>query len=495
MRILIVSPEANPFARAGALAEVIYGLSRALTQEGHQVTVVIPYYRQVKDAKFKIAPVGRTLSVPLSIKTLTADLYVAWLTPDLNFYFIGQDSLFDREGLYGTPYGDYQDNAERFIFFSRAVPELLKTLELEFDVCHCHEWQTGMVPVYLRTLYQNTPYCQGLPIVYTVHNVGYQGIFWHYDMALTGLGWEYFTPKLLEFYGKINLEKGGLITADIITTVSRTYRQEILTPEFGFGLEGVFQERADDLYGILNGVDYDSWDPAHDQFLPALYDANDLSGKEVCKRELLQYFGLDLTLQQPLVGMTTRLNERKGLDLVHAIMPQLVAANVGFVLQGTGEERYQYAFTELHNRYPQTVGVEIGYSVALAHRIIAGSDIFLMPSRYEPCGLDQLYCLRYGTIPVVRAVGGLSETIEEYDPATGKGTGFKFVKFGADELMAAVNRALTLYKDATAWANLRRQAMQQEFSWRQAALQYLEIYEKARQKRRTLESRASSHAS
>lgn len=491
MRILIVSPEANPFARAGALAEVIYGLSMALTQEGHQVTVVLPLYRQVKDAKFKIVPVGKTLSIPLSIKTLTAEIYTAWLTPDLNFYFIGQDSFFDRDGLYGTPYGDYQDNAERFIFFSRAVPELLSNLQLEYDVCNCHEWQTGLIPVYLRTLYQDTPYCRDLPLVYTVHNVGYQGIFWHYDMALTGLGWEYFTPKLLEFYGKINLEKGGLIAADVITTVSRTYRQEILTPEFGFGLEGVFQERINDLYGILNGVDYESWDPAHDRYLPAFYDSQDLSGKDLCKQDLLQHFGLDIGMQQPLLGMTTRLNERKGLDLVRALMPRLVEANVGFVLQGTGEERYQYAFTEFHNRYPKHVGVEIGYAVELAHRIIAGSDIFLMPSKYEPCGLDQLYCLRYGTIPVVRAVGGLKETIEEYDPATGKGTGFKFDPYEEEAFMAAINRALNLFQDKAAWADLRRQAMQQEFSWRQAAVQYLEIFEKARQKRHALKQRAS----
>ena len=491
MRILIVCPEANPFARAGALAEVIYGLSKALTQEGHRVTVVLPFYRQVKDSRLKIERLGKTLSIPLSIKNLTADIYSAWLTPELNIYFIGQDSLFDRDGLYGTPFGDYQDNAERFIFFCRAVPELLQTLQLEFDVCNCHEWQTGLVPVYLRTLYRQAPYCQGLPSVFTVHNVGYQGIFWHYDMALTGLGWEYFTPGLLEYYGKINLEKGGLIMADVITTVSRTYRQEILTPEFGFGLEGVFQERAADLYGILNGVDYESWDPAHDRYLPAFYDAGDLRGKEICKQELLRHFGLELPLSQPLVGMTTRLNERKGLELVQAVLPGLVEANVGFVLQGTGEERYQYAFAELHNRYPKAVGVEIGYAVELAHRIIAGSDIFLMPSRYEPCGLDQLYCLRYGTIPVVRAVGGLEETIVEYDPASGKGSGFKFGRYEAEELRAAIDRALKLYQDTAAWDKLRRQTMQVEFSWRQAARQYLEVYEKAGQKRRAQEQRVS----
>jgi starch synthase len=491
MRILIVSPEANPFARSGALAEVIFGLSKALSQSGHPVTVVLPFYRQVKDSKVNVHSTGKSLSIPLSFKTLTAEIYAAWLSPELNFYFIGQDSLFDRDGLYGTPFGDYQDNSERFIFLSRAVPELLNTLQLKFDVCNCHEWQTGLVPVYFRTLYQNSPLCGNLPTVYTVHNVGYQGLFWHYDMALTGLGWEYFTPKLLEFYGKINLEKGGLISADIITTVSRQYRQEILTSEFGFGLEGVFQDRAQDLYGILNGVDYENWNPAHDRHLAASYDATNLRGKEACKLDLIKYFGLKISLEQPLLGMTTRLNERKGLDLVQKIIPQLVESNIGFVLQGTGEERYQYAFTELKNHHPDLVGVEIGYSTELAHKIIAGADIFLMPSLYEPCGLDQLYCLRYGTIPVVRAVGGLEETIQEYDPASGQGTGFKFSRFDPEELLAATKRALSLFSNPIAWASVRQKAMQQEFSWSQAAARYLEIYEKAREKRLAMDKSES----
>ena len=491
MRILIVCPEANPFARSGALAEVIYGLSKALAQDGHRVTVVLPFYRQVKESGNKFTAVGKTLSIPLSFKTLSAEIYSTQITPELNFYFIGQDSLYDRDGLYSTPFGDYQDNAERFIFFSRAVPELLNALELEFDVCNCHEWQTGLVPVYFRTLYKNSPFCKNLPIVFTVHNVGYQGIFWHYDMALTGLGWEYFTPKLLEFYGKMNLEKGGLISADILTTVSRQYRKEILTPEFGFGLEGVFQDRAEDLFGILNGVDYENWDPRHDKFIASSYDAKNLTGKRFCKSDIIKHFGLTMSLEQPLVGMTTRLNERKGLDLVQTIIPRLVEANIGFVLQGTGEERYQYAFSELKTQFPDLVGVEIGYSPKLAHKIIAGADIFLMPSRYEPCGLDQLYSLRYGTIPVVRAVGGLEETIVEYDPVTGLGTGFKFKKFDPDDFWAAIKRALSLYDNPSALERVRQQAMQQNFAWPQAAAQYIEIYEKARQKRFPVETRAS----
>lgn len=483
MRILIASPEANPFARNGALAEVIFGLAKALNQRGNEVAVVLPCYRQVKQSGYDLKALDQTLTIPLSFKSLTAEIYTAELQKGLQFYFIAQDSLYDRDGLYGTQFGDYQDNAERFIFFSRAVPELISKLNLTFEVCNCHEWQTGLVPVYLRTLYHEAPACRGLAIVYTVHNVGYQGIFWHYDMALTGLPWELFNPKVLEFYGKINLEKGGLVFADLINTISEQYRREILTPEFGFGLEGVFQERQGDLYGILNGVDYDTWDPGKDNYLPANYTRQDLTGKAVCKQALIQRFGLQLAAGQPLLGMTTRLTERKGLDLVLAILPELLGRGVGFVLQGTGEERYQYAFSELQQRYPGQVGVEIGYTDALAHLIIAGADIFLMPSRYEPCGLDQLYCLRYGTIPVVRAVGGLEETIVDYDPAQGSGTGFKFKDYTAEALQGAVQRALELYQDHPAWEKLRQQAMAQEFTWDKAAARYQELYERAWQKR------------
>lgn len=483
MRILIASPEANPFARSGALAEVIFGLAKALNQRGNEVTIVLPCYRQVRQAGYELQHLKQTLTIPLSFKSLTAEIYTARLQSGLEFFFIGQDSLYDRDGLYGTQFGDYQDNAERFIFFSRAIPELLTQLELTFDVCNCHEWQTGLVPVYLRTLYQQSPYCRRVAVVYTVHNVGYQGIFWHYDMALTGLPWELFNPKVLEFYGKINLEKGGLVFADLINTISEQYRREILTPEFGFGLEGVFQERQEDLYGILNGVDYETWDPSRDKYLPATYSRDDLSGKAVCKQALIDRFGLQLEAGQPLLGMTTRLVERKGLDLVLAILPTLLNQGLGFVLQGTGDERYQYAFSELRQRYPTQVGVEIGYTDALAHLIIAGTDIFLMPSRYEPCGLDQLYCLRYGTIPVVRAVGGLEETIVDYDAAQGTGTGFKFKEYNAEALQQAVQRALELYQDPKAWDKLRQQAMAQEFTWEKAAARYQELYEKAYHKR------------
>jgi starch synthase len=487
MRILMVTPEANPFARSGGLAEVIYALAWALVKLGHQVSVVLPLYRQVRESGRPLTCTGQTLSIPLSFKTLQGEILTSQIDPNLNFYFIGQDSLFNREGLYGTSYGDFDDNSERFIFFARAVVEMIEALNLEFDVCHAHEWQTGLVPVYLRTIYNDRPLLQRLPVVYTVHNVGYQGLFSSYDLPLTGLGWELLSPKALEFYGKINFMKSGLVFADLITTVSSKYREEILTPEFGFGLEGLFRERAQELYGVLEGVDYVRWTPEKDEFLAAPYDRDNLAGKKICKKALIDRFGLKLSPDRPLLGMTTRFFERKGIDLVESILDDLMKLEVGFIIQGTGEERHHYLLQEMSLKYHERLGLLIGYTEELAHQIIAGADIFLMPSRYEPCGLDQLYCLRYGTIPVVRATGGLDETVQEFDPATGAGTGFKFSGYTPAELLSAVQRALAIYQQPQVWEALMKSNMALDYSWdTTAAPKYVELYQLAAQKRQRL---------
>jgi starch synthase len=486
MRILMVTPEANPYARSGGLAEVIYALAWALVKLGHQVTVVLPLYRAVRESGHPLTFTGHTLSIPLSWKNLPGEIHQAEIDPKLNFYFIAQDTLFNREGLYGTAYGGFEDNSERFIFFSRAVVEMMEALELDYDICHAHEWQTGLVPVYLRTLYHERPRLQRLPVLYTVHNVGYQGLFSSFDLPLTGLGWELLSPKALEFYGKINFMKGGLVFADLISTVSSRYRQEILTPEYGFGLEGLFQERAHELFGILEGVDYQRWDPSLDPCLAAPYDRDQLKGKRACKAALASRFALKKALDRPLLGMTTRFLERKGIDLVENILDDLMQLGVSLVIQGTGEERHQYLLQEMSLKYPEQMGLSIGYNDELAHQIIAGADIFLMPSRYEPCGLDQLYCLRYGTIPVVRATGGLDETIKEHDPDTGEGNGFKFAGSTPAELLAAVQRALAVYRDRPAWESLMRQNMALDFSWDTVAPKYLELYQNAMDKRQRL---------
>jgi starch synthase len=488
MRILMVTPESNPFCRSGGLAEVIFALAWTLVKHlGHEVRVVMPLYRQVRDSGLPLTSTGFTLSIPLSWKTMPAEIYTAEPEPNLRFYLIAQDALFNRDGLYGTAYGAFEDNAERFIFFSRAVVEMIEALELDGDLCHCHEWQTGLVPVYLRTLYAGRPRLQRLATVYTVHNVGYQGIFSSFDLPLTGLGWELLSPKALEFFGQLNLMKGGLVFADLLNTVSSRYREEILTPEYGFGLEGLFQERAQELYGILEGVDYSRWDPAIDAFLVTAYDRDHLEGKEACKKALIKRFGLNLPPDRPLLGMTTRFFERKGIDLVENILDDLMHLELGFVIQGVGEERHHYLLQEIASRYPERMGLVIGYGDDLAHQIIAGTDIFLMPSRYEPCGLDQLYCLRYGTVPVVRATGGLDETIQEYDPASGAGTGFKFTGYTPAELMAAVHRALSLYQNRPACQALMRQNMALDYSWLStAAPKYVELYRLAVEKRQRL---------
>ncbi|MBM4275840.1 MAG: glycogen synthase, partial [Deltaproteobacteria bacterium] len=450
-----------------------------------QVTVMMPLYRQVRESGRELIPTGRTLTIPLSWKTLNADLFQA-AEDGITYYFIGQDSLFNREGLYGTAYGSFEDNSERFIFFCRAVVETLEALELEADVCHAHEWQTGLVPVYLRTLYHDRPRCQRLPVLYTVHNVGYQGIFSSFDLPLTGLDWDLFSPKALEFYGKINLMKGGLVFADLLSTVSAKYREEIQTPGFGFGLEGLFRERAHELYGILEGVDYRRWDPSRCPYIAAPYDRQNLEGKKTCKAALLGQFNLALPIDRPLIGITTRFFERKGIDLVENILDELLQGDVGLVIQGTGEERHQYLLKEISQRHPEKMGLVVGYSDELAHRLIAGADIFPMPSRYEPCGLDQLYCLRYGTIPVVRATGGLDETIPEYNPETGEGSGFKFSGYTPTEFLGALRRALTLYQNRTAWETLMRRNMALDFSWDTVAPKYVNLYQDAVDKRQRL---------
>jgi starch synthase len=487
MRILLVTPEANPFARSGGLAEVIYALAWALVKLGHRVSVVLPLYRQVRESGRELTNTGYELSIPLSWKTIPATIATHRIDPNLDFYFIGQDGFFNREGLYGTSYGDFEDNSERFAFFSRAVVELIEALEPEFDVIHAHEWQTGLVPVYLRTIYHDRPGLQRLPVVYTVHNVGYQGLFSAYDLPLTGLGWELLSPKALEFYGKLNFMKGGLVFADILTTVSTKYREEILTPEYGFGLEGLFRERAHELYGVLEGVDYYRWDPTRDALLAATYDQDNLKGKRACKQALLQRFGLDLPLTRPLIGMTTRFFERKGIDLVESILDDLMGMDVGFIIQGTGEERHHYLLQEFSLKYPRRMGLMIGYTEELAHQVIAGADIFLMPSRYEPCGLDQLYCLRYGTIPVVRATGGLDETVQEFDPAKGTGNGFKFTTYSPEDLLAAVQRALDIYQQRQLWEKLMKSNMALDYSWtKTAGPKYVELYGLAAEKRQRL---------
>jgi starch synthase len=484
MKILFASSEVSPFSRAGGLADVSHDLPLALARLGHQVSIVTPKYRQAKNVRPAPKLLNVQLEVPISWMKKTAQIYQTNNKNQNTVYLIGRDDLYDREGLYGNEYGDYQDNAERFIFFSRAILELCLALDMRPDIIHCNDWQTGLVPVYLKTLYAQNPSLQSTASLFTIHNLGYQGLFWHYDLHLTGLGWELFTPKALEFYGKLNLMKAGIVFADVLNTVSPNYRKEILTPANGFGLEGVLKTREPDLYAVLNGVDYQVWDPAKDPFLPAPYTPSDLENKKTCKSSLQDLFHLKKKGEIPLIAVISRLLDRKGLDLVSRIFSRMMELDIEVIFMGQGLEQYQSWVLEMVEKYPGLIGQEMNYNGPLVHQIQAGADLLLMPSRYEPCGLDQLYAMRYGTIPIVRAVGGLEDTVEDYNPQTDHGTGFKFKEYEGEKLFQTLQRALSVFRDKPRWRRMIQRAMGQDFSWEKSAARYQSLYQKAQKKKK-----------
>jgi len=477
MKALIASSEVVPFAKTGGLADVAGTLVNELKRAGVDAGVILPFYRRIKEAAkdWGIKPLNKEIAVPLGSEIETGRLWKGSTSEGADAYFIENDKFYDRDGLYGTPEGDYPDNASRFIFYSRGVIEAVKALGLNLDIIHCNDWQTGLIPVYLKTIYRDD--FPKTSTIMTVHNIGYQGLFPRNDMPLTGLGWEMFHMNALEFYGKINLLKGGLLFADVITTVSKTYVKEIQTKEYGFGLEDVLSKRSGDLCGIINGIDYSEWNPWNDTLIPARYSKKNLSGKAVCKRSLQKECGLPET-GSPLIGMVTRLSSQKGLDLVVEAMEEIVASGAQMVILGIGDEHFHRVLSDLQVRYSRSISLTIGFDNALAHKIYAGADIFLMPSRYEPCGLGQLIALRYGTIPVARRTGGLTDTIAEYDPSSGAGTGFLFDGYSKDKMLGAINRAADAFKDKKAWELIQHNAMSQDFSWRKSAKQYITLYKK-----------------
>ncbi len=483
MKILFASPEAVPYAKTGGLADVSGALPRALARMGHEVRLLLPKYRAIDEKRFPAVRTGMVLKVPISQKVIPCEVYALDPSPRLRVLLLRQDSYYDRDQLYGTPSGDFEDNAERFIFFSRAVVEA--ALELNPDIIHCNDWQTGLIPVYLKTLYRWSPALARAASVFTIHNIGYQGLFWHYDMHLTNLGWDLFSPRALEYYGKLNLLKGGIVFSDAVTTVSRKYMEEVQTPEYGAGLDGVLRDRKADLYGILNGVDYEEWSPAQDRFIKEKYDSSDLSGKKACKADLQQEFYLKVDPHIPLIGMISRLTDQKGFDILAPIIEPLLDLGVQFILLGTGEEEYHLLFQKIGQKYPHRAGIRIAFDNTLAHKIEAGADMFLMPSLYEPCGLNQIYSLKYGTVPIVRATGGLDDTIQDFNPHTGEGTGFKFKEYSPSCLLEAVKRALQVYPNRTAWEKLMVRGMAEDFSWAHSAGEYISVYEKTLAKKKT----------
>ncbi len=436
LRVLFMASEVEPFAKTGGLADVAGALPAALAALGHDVRILMPRYRGVDALAGEMRTLVPRLTVTLGERSVEGALFEGRTSSDVPVYFLGQDHYYDRESLYGTADGDYWDNCERFIFFCRGGLEALLSLgepdraPWRPQVVHCHDWQTGLVPVYLRTLYRDHPSLGRIATLFTIHNLAYQGVFWHYDMPMTGLGWDLFTPAGLEFYGKLNFLKGGLVFSDLLNTVSRTYAREIRTPE------------------------------------------------AACRAALRGELSLE-TAPGPVVGIVTRLVEQKGMDLVLQALPGILAEGCQLVLLGSGDANLEAAFVESARRHPGRVAVRIGYEAELAHRIYAGADCFLMPSRYEPGGLGQLIALRYGTVPVVRRTGGLTDTVTEFDPARRAGTGFTLDAFAVDALLDAVRRAASAYRQPALWKALVRNAMAEDFSWEASAREYVTLYGKA----------------
>jgi starch synthase len=477
VRILFVASEGLPFSKTGGLADVVEALPKALVAQGHEVAVVLPRYRGTKAT----AVVMPSLTIPMGGTRLRFPAIAdGTLLNGVRYYFVDDPAYFDRDGLYGGSSGDFPDNAERYAEFCRAAIEVAKHL-WPADVIHCHDWQTALVPVLLRTSYSDDPLVRDIPVVFTVHNMGYHGQFAKEALERAGIPQDVFHPGGIEFYGKVNLLKGGLIYSDYLATVSRKYAEEIQTPEYGCGLDGVVRGRSGRLVGILNGVDYTPWNPEKDKLIAARYSAKDLDGKQVCKQELLEIFGLSHEhLERPVVGIVSRFADQKGFDLIAEKAHELMREDLVLVVLGTGERKYEELFRAMAAAYPGRVGVKIAYDNTMAHKVEAGADIFLMPSRYEPSGLNQMYSLKYGTVPIVRATGGLDDSIEPFDLEHGTGTGFKFKEYSGEALLYAVRQALHHYMDERIWKRIQLNGMAKDFSWKGPAAEYAKLYEAAR---------------
>jgi len=479
MHIAFAASECAPFSKTGGLADVVGALPKALAAAGHQVSVYLPRYRQTKLADPQT--VVRSITIPFDDHYRFCSIVSGGNLAGVRYYFVEYPAYFDREALYGTSAGDYPDNAERFALFSRAVLEASKVLGVP-HIFHCHDWQTALISVLLHTQYAADPAFRDVATVFTIHNMGYQGLFSPDTLPLLTLPWDLFTISKMEFFGQVNFLKGALVYADFITTVSRKYAQEIQTTEFGFGLDGVLHDRSSTVAGILNGVDYDEWSPQADKYIVAKYSPEDLSGKAKCKQDLLNTFGMtNADPRLPVIGMVSRFASQKGFDLIAQIVDRLVREDLMIIGLGSGDKKYEEMFLRLNKQYPQKISVRIAYDNALAHKVEAGSDMFLMPSQYEPCGLNQIYSLKYGTVPIARATGGLDDTIEPWDARTGKGTGFKFSEYSGEVLLLTIKHALLAFRDLPSWQLLMRNGMKKDFSWDASAREYIRIYERVKQ--------------
>ncbi len=481
MQIVFAASECTPWAKTGGLAETVSALSRTLAKMGHRVSVYLPYYRQVAKAVAQPPVTLSSITIPFPTYSRFVRILNGGLLEGVQHYFVDCPELFDRENLYATASGDYADNAERFGLFSRAVVEASKLIGVP-DIFHVHDWQAAMIPVLLRSTYYFDPVLRRVPAVLTIHNAGYQGWFPPQTTEKLLLPWDMFTADKLEQYDSFDFLKGGIVYSDAITTVSRTYAEEIQTAEFGNGLEDVLRRRSGDLFGILNGVDYEEWNPATDPHIAAHYSPEKLAGKKECRRDLLHAFGFDdVGEDTAVIGVVSRFATQKGFDFIADISDRLVEEDMVMVLLGCGEEYYRRVLAEMADRHPAKVRVQVRFDEVMAHKVEAGSDIFLMPSRYEPGGQNQIYSLKYGTVPVVRATGGLEDTIDEQP--SGGGNGFKFWGYEPSALLDALRRALAVFRNKDEWKAIMLRGMAQDFSWEKPAAEYVRVYERVIQNR------------
>lgn len=483
MNILFATTEAVPFCKTGGLGDVCGALPIELANLGLQPTVILPAFRHAMQSGQPIESTGITFEAPIGRKLVHGEFLRSSLPgSDVQVILVKQDDYFDRPELYRESEQDYHDNCERFVFFGRAVLEAIRKLDLNTDVLHCHDWPTGLLPAYLKTLYAGRQPYEQIASLFTIHNLAYQGVFWHWDMELTGVGWEHFNLHQMEFYGQLNFLKSALAFSDTLSTVSPRYAEEIQSPPMSCGLEGILSQRSSDLYGIINGVDYSEWDPATDQHLAANYSVDNWrEGKAACKAALQREMGLPERGDLPILASVGRLADQKGFDLISEILPRWAQQmDAQWVLLGTGDKHHEEAMARLAQEYPDRVAVKIGFSNELAHRIEAGADMFLMPSRYEPCGLNQMYSLKYGTPPIVRETGGLADTITDtHSHSLGNHTanGFSFSDASGYALSIAIDRACQAYNQPETWDQIVRTGMKQDWSWARSARRYVDLYD------------------
>ena len=478
MKIALLASEVVPFAKTGGLADVAGALPKFLSSLGLELRVFLPLYRETKKRNLPLRRVIESLELDWNGEKVSFSVWESRVGT-LGFLMIERDEYFDRDFLYGTPQGDYPDNGERFAFFSKAALETLRHLNFRPDVIHAHDWQAAIALALLKFVYSQDPFFAYTRTLFTIHNLAYQGLFEKDLLGRIGLPDTLFSMEDLEFYGKVNYLKAGILYSTAVSTVSRRYSQEIQTPEFGFRLDGLLRKRRDRLFGILNGVDYADWNPATDKFIIRPFDPTYLDGKKECKKDLLRAFSLDGVKEEcPVVGMVSRLAGQKGFDIVCESLEEIFKMGAVLVVLGTGEEVFQKALRAAREKFPGSLGLKIAFDESLSHKIYAGSDMFLIPSRYEPCGLTQMYSLRYGTVPVVRATGGLDDTIQEHDPARGTGNGFRFQEYSSAALLSSLKKAITVHRQKEHWRQLVQRAMACDFSWEMSAREYLRLYQR-----------------